>query len=203
MLAEGAPGDERGHSPMVWIATRLVGASGDGQDRVATKRFEHGCLVVLADGAGGTAGGARAADLVVARALALSAPPDDCCSFLLSLDRELEQDVGCGMTTVVLAFVARSVHGASVGDSEAWLVMDSDVIDLTAAQSHSWARGAPNLRALDPSDFKGGSCSAPMDCTSTSPQPALPRSFDPVPSSTRLNAYWTQRDSGMAHSTTT
>lgn len=135
VLAEGAPGDERGHSPMVWIATRLVGASGDGQDRVATKRFEHGCLVVLADGAGGTAGGARAADLVVARALALSAPPDDCCSFLLSLDRELEQDVGCGMTTVVLAFVARSVHGASVGDSEAWLVMDSDVIDLTAAQA--------------------------------------------------------------------
>jgi serine/threonine protein phosphatase PrpC len=122
-------------APRIRVATRVVGAASEGQDRVATKQFERGFLLVLADGAGGTGGGARAAELVVARALALNEPPDDCCSLLRSLDRELERNASCGMTTTVLAFVARdSVHGASVGDSEAWLLTDSDVIDLTAAQ---------------------------------------------------------------------
>ena len=114
---------------LVIHAVRIVPARGAGQDRAAV--FEHGerLVVALADGAGGTGDGARAAQAIVDAA---GNATQDWSAFLDTLDGKLEA-VGQS-TAVVLSIDAGTVVGASCGDSGAWLIRGEDIVDLTESQ---------------------------------------------------------------------
>lgn len=123
------------------IATRNVGYAGRSQDRVETISHDDGLVVVLADGSGGMAGSAEAAGLVVEavrEALARgieAADPAAWCALLGDLDDRIAHSPHGGETTAVLLHLdTNGVIGASVGDSEAWLVLDEGFEDLTAHQ---------------------------------------------------------------------
>ncbi len=97
-----------------------------------------GLCLLLADGAGGSSGGAQAAELFVSRmseiALVCQDPRELVASFR-SLDTDLEAHVEAGETTgIVVAVNDNELIGASVGDSEAWLVTEQRVIKLTEEQ---------------------------------------------------------------------
>ena len=114
---------------LVIHAVRIVPARGAGQDRAAV--FEHGeqLVVALADGAGGTGDGARAAQAIVDAA---GNATQDWSAFLDTLDAKLEA-VGQS-TAVVLSLDAGGISGASCGDSSGWLVRGDDIVDLTERQ---------------------------------------------------------------------
>jgi serine/threonine protein phosphatase PrpC len=118
---------------MFRTAQRCIGASGGGEDRSEIHDRGDRIVIVVADGAGGTGGGARAAETVLRR---VREQPDDfdpmdvlrACDALLALTG--------GQTTAVIAIVDDlGVHGASVGDSGAWIVRGDSHEDLTRDQS--------------------------------------------------------------------
>lgn len=112
-------------------------ARGEGQDAAGAFVTTGGCLLALSDGAGGMSGGARASQMVVetcARAAA-SGDPGDLTSLLLQLDHDLYRSPAAGLAKAVLLHVSASgISGASVGDSQAWLVSDGRVAVLTEHQ---------------------------------------------------------------------
>jgi serine/threonine protein phosphatase PrpC len=95
-----------------------------------------GCLVAVADGAGGTGNGAGAAEGLIAALTKLAgyAASTDWFDALCVLDDELS--ASGGLTTGVVAFVDDDrIRGASVGDSSAWLISPTgELTDLTALQ---------------------------------------------------------------------
>jgi serine/threonine protein phosphatase PrpC len=123
---------------MVWHAAHLVApASATGEDRVAVVAIDGSLVLVVADGAGGSGGGARAADTaletVERRAPDLVAGTLTAVQLLAELDQLLARTRG--ETTAVVAVVAASgIVGASVGDSEAWLITDEATVELTRDQ---------------------------------------------------------------------
>jgi serine/threonine protein phosphatase PrpC len=95
---------------------------------------------VVADGAGGLAGGARAAtSATLSLADRGTAGPVDAegwCEEIRRLDRALERDAKAGETTLVVIQVADGfLTGASVGDSGALLFAAGGVSDPTEGQS--------------------------------------------------------------------
>ena len=121
------------------VASAVQGARGAGQDRVVTDGDGPRWLLVLADGAGGSGGGASAAEAVVGvagrftdrtRRPASALEIEDC---LTGCDRA---PLGGETTAVVVVVDGNDVRGASVGDSEAWLVnrRTGDVRVLTEFQ---------------------------------------------------------------------
>jgi serine/threonine protein phosphatase PrpC len=120
------------------ILVRPAGAVG--QDRVRGAAWASGHLFVVCDGAGGTTGGAAAADIVAEHLMRIRPPPSVSIRAFLSealedIDRSSVLLASGGMTTAVVAFVGNgTVEGASVGDSEAWLVSESNDVVLTEAQ---------------------------------------------------------------------
>lgn len=92
--------------------------------------------MAVADGAAGTGSGAAAADRLIAALskLAAEAANVDWWRALLELDEELAGSGG--ETTAVVAFVnSDRVYGASVGDSEAWIISpEGELTDLTVHQ---------------------------------------------------------------------
>lgn len=99
------------------------------EDRAAHFVMAFGEILVVADGAGGTGDGMYAAEAVIAAVAAGldSADAGACVALLARVDAELRR----GQTTAVVALVSGDeIHGASVGDSGAWLVgaMDYDVL---------------------------------------------------------------------------
>ena len=106
-----------------------------GDDRAAVFPIRNGLAIALADGAGGTSYGARAAQAVIdaVGAAAAAGEPFDIPALLESLDASPAR-LGGGQTTAVVLTVTHSgIMGASVGDSGAWLVGDT-VVDLTEHQ---------------------------------------------------------------------
>jgi serine/threonine protein phosphatase PrpC len=117
------------------IAVRVHGSVGPGQDHAGAFDLDGGLVLVVADGAGGTSGGAEAAQSVIDAVGELEASDTNWVSFLGKLDGQLSADASVGETTAVIAFIRDGyVHGASVGDSEAWLVDEGQVADLTENQ---------------------------------------------------------------------
>lgn len=113
------------------------------QDRAMVLEVDDKLVIAVADGAGGIGGSERAAEGVVRIVEELA---DGWCSWRL-LDKEQTwrevlslldtaiAKVDSGQTTaVVLAASAGWVCGASVGDSEAWLIEEGEIIDLTEGQ---------------------------------------------------------------------
>lgn len=109
-----------------------------GQDRAIAIPTAGGYLVALADGAGGTGGGAVAAERLIAfiSRLTEKAVSTDWFDALCAFDDELSAHSLSGQTTGIVAFVgSERVIGASVGDSSAWLIsLSGETTDLTARQ---------------------------------------------------------------------
>lgn len=119
-----------------------VAARRHSQDCCATFLAGDARVVVVADGAGGLAGGQSAAQHVVAELhRAVNAHPASALDqlwwvhTLLAFDRELFRARDLGETTAVVVAMDNSVLvGASVGDSEAWL-LGQDNFELTRGQT--------------------------------------------------------------------
>ena len=110
-----------------------------GEDRVNVIDHPKGKVIVLADGAGGTSGGAEAADTVTAWTKAYVdrakdiAPASQWGELLARIDRQIQFENGQS-TAVIVAVTEEGVSGASVGDSAAWIVGEENLDDLTVAQ---------------------------------------------------------------------
>lgn len=93
---------------------------------------EHGIAIAVADGAGGVAGGERAAKAVVDRVAAVASHAFDWTQLLADIDHV---QIGYGQTTAVVLWVTREkIVGASAGDSGAWLIRGDAIEVLTSAQ---------------------------------------------------------------------
>jgi serine/threonine protein phosphatase PrpC len=120
------------------------------EDRVAIHSIRGGLVVALADGAGGIPGGGEAADRWLALVLGLIAEGrgDPFASatwmrLLKQADAIIDADAACGETTAVVVGVSeRGLVGASSGDSTAWIVSETGVDDLTAAQKRKLRLGS-------------------------------------------------------------
>ena len=124
------------------LVARSVSDRLENEDRIVTRVWGEALFVALCDGAGGQVGGARAAQSAVDAALKWAqsarelrgAPWVEC---LARADEAVQGDTEAGITTaIVLAAGADWIAGASVGDSEVWLVGDDKIVDLTARQRH-------------------------------------------------------------------
>jgi serine/threonine protein phosphatase PrpC len=121
-------------------ATKQVPCGQCTEDRVTLLEVGRSCLIVVAYGVGGLEFGDRAAELVVGvieeswRESHL-----DCPSSIGQRLREADtiafHSSNCGQTSaVVVAVIDGSIFGASVGDSEAWLITDHQHSALTSSQ---------------------------------------------------------------------
>jgi serine/threonine protein phosphatase PrpC len=126
-----------------------VGCAGPGDDRAAAFAYSGRVVLVVADGAGGTGRGAHAADAVVKLVKERSdAGVLDVLGLLRDCDLNLAREAAGGETTAVVAVVDdKGVAGASVGDSEAWLLEPSRHVDLT--QELAINRGNPKSDERD------------------------------------------------------
>jgi serine/threonine protein phosphatase PrpC len=112
------------------VATARASCRGSSEDRLLVQELPIGLLVVVADGAGGMSGGARAAELFIehARSRVESRTFDRSSGeawtdVLFDADRRIATDPAAGETTGIALLVTRAgISGASAGDSEAWLV---------------------------------------------------------------------------------
>lgn len=142
-------------SELSW-AVEIVAQRGTGQDRAAVIELEGGAVIVVADGAGGTGNGGGAAQAVVdaVRAAAAAAP-----SWEDVLER-CDQDhgaLGGGQTTaVVVELRGERVHGASVGDSGAWIVGGASIADLTRHQERKPLIGGGGVPAFLRGELRAG-----------------------------------------------
>ena len=120
---------------MIRTATRTE--SGDrGEDRLGTFAIPDGLVIVVADGAGGTGSGGRAAEAVCAASgqAATDGPRSghEWTLWLLELDRSIHNSGGGGETTAVIVQLCRGeICGASVGDSGAAMIDGGEFFDLT------------------------------------------------------------------------
>ncbi|MBN2712560.1 MAG: protein phosphatase 2C domain-containing protein [Planctomycetes bacterium] len=126
----------------------------ENEDRVGYIRMEKGMLIILADGAGGTSGGAEAAQFAVDSIKSKEFNYTDLydpwrlCGILYELDREVACKRDLGECTGVLAYATQDkIYGASVGDSEAWLVGAEEVTRLTQNQNRKPLLGSGEIRA--------------------------------------------------------
>ncbi len=112
--------------------------SGAGQDRLLIKDAFGRLVIAVADGAGGTSGGAEAADLAISmvdiHVEDLRSEP--CCvSLLKEIDSATARASEAGETTIVVVVIENGrLFGASVGDSGAWLASSAQILDLTEGQ---------------------------------------------------------------------
>jgi serine/threonine protein phosphatase PrpC len=118
---------------MIRTATLVVPRHGAGQDRAAVVEIPGGVVAVLADGAGGTAGGELAAQAVVDAVTARAASAPDWVAVLEDLDRPARH--GGQTTAIAVEVTAAGIRGASVGDSRAVVVAaTTNTDDLTRFQ---------------------------------------------------------------------
>jgi serine/threonine protein phosphatase PrpC len=120
-------------------ASATAARRGASEDRLAIVELRAGLAIVLADGAGGMSGGARAAEMAVALATreidATFGDPFALVALLARMDREVHADPAAGEATIVIVTLGDDrIAGASAGDSEAWLVDDVEIDDLTVDQ---------------------------------------------------------------------
>ena len=137
-----APSDRR--IRMFQVAQLTASAGKQGQDRVAVIRRASDIVAALADGAGGTSGGAEAADTLLLWAQAYAdraadlTDPAQWGELLYRIDQQIASANG-QTTGVIVALTDHGLTGASVGDSASWIIADDPAAgydDLTANQAH-------------------------------------------------------------------
>ena len=119
----------------------LVGAKPRVEDRVAIFEQPDGLTLVVADGAGGVSGAAEAAQLVLDGVEAFLADGQDPRSasgwsqLLMEIDERVLAAPEAGESTAVVVHLSSDgLVGASVGDSEAWLLERDTLRVLTENQ---------------------------------------------------------------------
>ncbi|WP_374601986.1 hypothetical protein [Niveibacterium sp.] len=132
------------------------------QDICAVITGEQGTLVLLADGAGGGGYGketAEALGVACQERLTQGVPENfDWADWLEDIDRQLASGGPGGQAAVVLLWLSNGVvSGASVGNSQAWLVRVADVFPLTALQAFRplLGSGTASVTALGPCLLEG------------------------------------------------
>jgi len=146
------------------VATLSIGSGPKNEDRVIS--IERGAtrLIVVADGAGGTGNGAEAAELALKSIIdsrlmpTLVRDPNYWSQTLSMLDRYIHRENEVGeCTIVVVAINDGHIIGGSVGDSEAWLFMEDEDIELTWNQVRKPLMGSSEATAksFGPVPFKG------------------------------------------------
>ncbi len=131
------------HVPGKYRYARLVACSRrNNEDRAEV--FERGdaVVVVVADGAGGMRGGADASDATVAAVSAAGHDPafdihevQSWMNVLADVDHNLAKTMGGETTAIVAVIGPGGIIGAAVGDSQAWVITETGIDDLTCAQS--------------------------------------------------------------------
>jgi hypothetical protein len=125
---------------------------GLGDDRVAEIRMPGRTLFVVADGAGGVAGGAAAAEAVCEAAYAYQdwRMPSDWAGWLARIDREMSRSrVGLAAAVVIEIWDDGRIVGASVGDCEAWMFGgDGASRSLTSGQARKPLLGDGTARPV-------------------------------------------------------
>lgn len=137
-------------------AVDAVAAHGRGQDCARVFEAQNEIVVVVVDGAGGTNNGGAAAQAIVDAVGARAGRSQDWCSLLEDLDRDAPR-LGQGQSTAVVVSIRGGVlSGASVGDSSAWLIQGTNVVDLTEGQLRKPLVGAGCLPwRIPPTQFDG------------------------------------------------
>ncbi|WP_444995848.1 hypothetical protein [Aliikangiella sp. IMCC44359] len=111
-----------------------------GEDALLVVEKENAIWFCLSDGAGGTGSGANASSYVIEAFKDLTNvddfnDPEDFESFLRKVDLELSMNVEGGEATSIIGkIVNRTLVGASVGDSEAHIINQDFVFELTHLQ---------------------------------------------------------------------
>jgi serine/threonine protein phosphatase PrpC len=103
------------------------------QDRIAVFDSDERTILVVADGAGGIGGGEIAASYVVEQVRLRSRENHlaDWCALLSQIDHSMPAGEATG---VIIEVTASGIRGASVGDSQAWIVRDGEIQNLTQQQ---------------------------------------------------------------------
>jgi PPM family protein phosphatase len=140
------------------FAHALLPHRGLGEDRLAVHELpDDGLVVVVADGAGGMAGGAAAAELVLKLVEAAlhesSFDVLDARSWTELLDRAdeiIERDRLAGETTAVVVAISAAgrLVGAFAGDSEAWIISADDIDILTVKATSRTRLGSGKACAI-------------------------------------------------------
>lgn len=133
------------------------------QDRVAVLERQQGRVVVVLDGAGGSAGGDDVAERALERlrdiVATLDRPgPAECAAWLRNVDAYLSSSAQPGLCAAVVVFFDDDhVCGASVGDCEAWLIRDGAYEILTQGQQRKPMVGSGCARPVGfgPIAFEG------------------------------------------------
>lgn len=120
------------------------------EDVVQVLETDELAAFVVADGAGGLGGGARAAHLVVEGFEAVmknvssaEATSEMLCAFLGELDGRIQRDPDAGESTAVVAVILDGqVVGASVGDSELWMVAGDGSFEILTSGQHKSRLGS-------------------------------------------------------------
>lgn len=132
-------------STSISIASGVVSDRSTPEDAVRVLQTDDLAAFVVADGAGGLGGGARAAHLVVEgfedvmkNVSPAEVTSEMLCSFLRELDGRVQRDPDAGESTAVVAAILDGhVVGASVGDSELWMIAGESYEVLTSGQHKS------------------------------------------------------------------
>ncbi len=104
------------------------------EDRVAVINAQNRTIIVVADGAGGVGSGDLAAEAVLREVTtehSLFHSADDWVNFL----RQADSRISTGESTAAIVDIRPyGIAGASVGDSQAWIINSGKIDDLTIDQ---------------------------------------------------------------------
>ena len=125
---------------MIEVSSYVEQAGNSGDDSLAVVIVGDAIVVCVADGAGGISGGLDASRIVVQAAttaeLSSFRTPNKFEEFLRQLDQTVYSDRDAGETTAIIAMIKNSiVLGASLGDSECWLISENSDYELTQLQN--------------------------------------------------------------------
>ena len=190
------------------VVTRVVASSGLAADVVHAfvDPYTKALFVIVADGAGNSDRGAKAAAVVMREAARVLVPDTDLLELLTRIDQTVAM-TGGETTAVALIVSGGIVRGASVGDSEAWLIGD-DWMRLTEGQRRKPLLGSGDAKPIPfraelrgtlivgtDGLFKYGEVSA---ITSAAKNPDLERVADELVAAVRLPSGALQDDVGLA-----